>query len=146
MDKVLIENRKARHDFELLERYTAGIVLFGHETKSLKKGGGHLSGAYVAVKNGEAWLHGMDIPLYDKATLQAYEPKRIRKLLLTMREIGRIEVALGQKGVTVVPLTVDLHKNWIKVEIALARGKKNYDKRESLKQKDVRKRIQTLKD
>ncbi len=146
MDKILIENRKANYDFELLERYTAGLVIRGHEAKSLKKGGGHLAGAYVSIRDGQAWLHNLDIQLYDKTTLSAYEPKREKKLLLKKQEIHALEVALGQKGVTVVPLSVGLHKNWVKVEIATARGKKNYDKRESIKKKDIQKRLKHFDD
>lgn len=147
MQKNLIKNRKAFHDYEILERFTAGIVLLGHEVKSLKFGGGHFTGAYITSRGGELFLERFHIPLYKKTTLENYEPERTRKLLVRKAEILKIASALNTAGVTVIPLECGLENGRIKIEFALAKGKKNYDKREDLRKKDAVRRIKTaLKD
>ncbi len=142
MQKLLTKNRKATHDYEILERFEAGIVLHGHEVKSLKNGGGNFSGSFVSIENGEAVLKKFDIKLYEKATLDHYEPTRQRKLLLRKAEISKLSGALNTKGVTVIPLACGLNKGKVKIEIALARGKKQHDKRNDLKKRDQDRRIQ----
>lgn len=141
MQKILIKNRRAFFDYEILERYEAGIVLKGHEVKSLKTQGGNFAGAYVSLMNGEAMLKGFNIPLYSKSTLDAYEATKPRKLLLRKAEILKLSSSLNTKGVTLIPLICGLNNGKIKIEIALGRGKKNYDKRHSLKKKDQERRI-----
>lgn len=142
MSKVLVKNRKAHFNYELLEKFEAGIALAGHEVKSLRSGGGNLTGAFVTLQNGELWVKGMNIALYEKSTLDHYEPERPRKLLLRKAEISKIAGALNTKGVTLIPLSVVLKKQKVKVEIALARGKKSLDKRHDLKAKDQKRRIE----
>ena len=144
MQKILVKNRKARYDFEILDKYTAGIALLGHEVKSLKNGGGNFTGSFVSTENDEAWIKKFSIALYEKATIENYEPTRPRKLLLRKAELKKISSALNTKGVTLVPLTCGLDKGKIKIEIALARGKKLYDKRESKKAKDVERRLNKI--
>lgn len=144
MQKLLIKNRKAFHDFEILDKFSAGIVLLGHEVKSLKNGGGSFSGSYVTLESGEAFIKGFNISLYQKATIDGYEPARPRKLLLRKAELNKIASALNTKGVTLVPLSCGLDKGKIKIEIALARGKKLHDKRHSKKAKDLERRIKQI--
>ncbi len=139
--KVLVKNRKAYFDYEILEKFEAGIVLLGHEVKSLKNGGGNMSGSFVNIRNGEIFIEKFKISLYAKTTIEFYNPERPRKLLLRKAEISKITGELNTKGVTLIPLECRLDKNLIKIEFALARGKKKYDKRESLKSKDQERRI-----
>ncbi len=147
MQKTLVKNKKAFHDYEILERFTAGIVLLGHEVKALKFEGGHFTGAFIASRGGELYLDHFHIPLYRKATVDHYEPERPRKLLVRKAEILKITSALNTAGVTVIPLECGQENGRIKIEFALARGKKLYDKREDLRKKDSARRIQSaLKD
>lgn len=141
MDKLLVKNRKASFEYEILEKFEAGICLFGHEAKSLKTGGGNLQGAYISIKNNEAFMENLHIAKYEKATLETYEPKRSRKLLLNKREIAKISGEFNTKGVTIIPLACIAKKGLIKIEIAIGRGKKKYDKRESIKKRDQERRI-----
>jgi len=141
MQKILLKNRRAYHDFDLLQRFEAGVVLLGHEVKSLKNGGGNFTGAFISLKNGELFLKSFNIRIYEKATLEQYEPERPRKLLMRKGEIQKIAGELNTKGVTLIPLICGLDKGKIKIEFALARGKKMYDKRESLKKKDQERNI-----
>lgn len=142
MQKILLKNRRARHDYEILEKFEAGIVLKGHEAKSLKNGGGNFTGAFISIKNGEMFLQNFNIRLYEKASIEGYAPQRPRKLLVRKAEINKIAGELNTKGVTLVPLTCGLVKGKIKIEFALARGKKKYDKRQDLKAKDQKRRIE----
>lgn len=147
MQKILLKNKRASFDYEVLERFEAGLSLFGHEVKSVKNGHGHFTGSYINISNGEAWLHHFHIAPFEKSTLDGYEPERTRKLLLHKAEIFKIASALNEKGVTVVPLECGLEKNRIKMSLAIVRGKKKYDKRESIKKRDVQRHIETsLKD
>lgn len=141
MQKTLIENRKARFEYEFLKSYEAGLVLRGHEVKSLKQGGGDFSGSYIEIVQGEAWLLNFHIRPYPQAQGVEFEPKRKKKLLLSEREIRHLEKDLAVKGLTLVPKRCGLDRSWVKVEIALARGKKTYDKRQSLKERDQERRI-----
>lgn len=147
MQKTLIKNKRAFFDFEILEPFTAGIVLLGHEVKSLKMGGGNFTGTYITERGGELYLEKFHIPLYKKSTLEHYEPERPRKLLVRKAEIVRIASELHTAGVTIVPLECGLENGRVKINFALARGKKLYDKRESLKKKDTTRQVQrALKD
>lgn len=134
--KMLASNKKAFFDYEVLEKMLAGIVLLGCEIKSLRQSKVNLKGSYITLKNGELWLKKMHISPYPFSS-DPIDPLRDRKLLLKKREIAKIERKLSEQGITCVPLEIGLVKNLAKVEIALVRGKKKYDKRESLKKKDI---------
>jgi SsrA-binding protein len=127
---IVARNRRARHDFELLEKVEAGLVLTGTEVKSLRNGKANLEDAYAEVDRGELWLLGCDIPEYVQANRMNHVPKRPRKLLLHRREIGKLETKTNEKGITIVPLSIYFKKGIAKVEICLARGRKTYDKRD----------------
>lgn len=130
----LVTNRKAGFNYEILEKYTAGMELFGFEVKSLRKSQGSLEGSYVNIKGGEAWIIGLYIPPYQVGnTPKEYDPYRERKLLLTKKEIMALDRARETKGLTIVPLSVYNKNGILKVEIAIAKGKKKFDKRETLK-------------
>ncbi len=131
--QIIARNKKARHNYELLDTFEAGLELLGSEVKSLRNGRASLAEAYVKVRKGEAWLQGAHIPPYAHATHENHEPKRHRKLLLGKRELKKLHQGTNEKGLTVVPLKLYFKGPWAKVEIALGRGKKMHDKRESLK-------------
>ncbi len=140
---ALIENRKARFDFEMLERFEAGLELTGAEVKSLRNGQGSLDGAYVIVRGNEAYLVGMHIAPYQaKNTPDDYDPLRARRLLLSRKEIDVIASEEHQKGLTIVPESVYNKGRYIKVSSAVARGKKKADKRETLKKREADRDIQ----
>jgi len=143
----LVEHKKARFDYEVLEEYEAGIELLGHEVKSLRAHHGKLEGSHVIVRGGEAYIIGMSVPPYQpKNTPKEYDPARTRKLLLTKKEIAALAVFEGQKGLTIIPLSVYNKKSKLKVRIAVARGRKKYDKRAVLKERESKRQIQrTLK-
>ncbi len=141
-----ITNRRARHDFEILTRYEAGIELKGSEVKSVREGKVDLSGSYCRFRDGELFLIGATIAPYDKAsTHESYDPHRPRKLLLHRRELNRLEQAVSQRGLTIVPLKMYFKGHLVKVEIALARGKKIYDKREAIKKREFERRASRIK-
>ncbi len=135
-EKVVITNRKARHEYFILESYEAGIALKGTEVKSLRNGDGNLNDAYAAVDHGEVWLLNMHISPYEHGTVNNHDPRRERRLLLTKKEIRRLIGRTGEKGLTLVPLRVYFKNGLAKVEIGLARGKKTYDKREDIKRRE----------
>ena len=143
----LVQNKKARLNYETLEEFEAGIELLGHEVKSLRARQGKLEGAHVVVRGGEAYLVGATIPPYQpKNTPQDYEPGRTRKLLLTKKEIAALAAAESHKGLTIVPLSVYSKGGKLKVRVAVARGRKKYDKREVLKKRDTERELRrTLK-
>jgi SsrA-binding protein len=124
-----LTNRRAGFDYEILETFEAGISLTGSEVKSLRQGGGSIAEAYARVKGGEVWLEGMNIVVYNEASYNNHEPVRSRKLLLKKNEITEITKGLERKGLTLVPLKLYFKDGWAKLQVALARGKKNYDKR-----------------
>jgi len=134
----LIQNKKAHFNYEILEKIEAGIELFGLEVKSLKKGQGSLEGAHITVRGGEAFVINMQIPPYQPAnTPESYDPIRNRRLLVTKKEITRLSGEENQKGLTIVPLSVYNKGRKLKLEIAIVRGKKKYDKRETIKKRDT---------
>jgi SsrA-binding protein len=139
--KVVARNRRARHDYELMERVEAGLVLTGTEVKSLRNGKANLEDAYGEVDRGEVWLLGCDIPEYVQANRMNHVPKRRRKLLLHRREIGKLETKTNEKGITLVPLSLYFKKGIAKVELCLARGRKTFDKREAIKKQDAKRDI-----
>jgi SsrA-binding protein len=140
-EKVLISNRKALHDYFIIETYEVGIALKGTEVKSLRLGTANLQDSFAVIKNGEVWLSSMHISPYDHANVNNHDAKRERKLLLHKKEIRRIYGKTQEKGTTLIPLRVYLKKNVIKVEIALARGKKSYDKREAIAKREVEREV-----
>jgi SsrA-binding protein len=131
--KTVARNRKARHEYELLEKVEAGLVLTGTEVKSLRNGKANLEDAYAEIDKGEVWLLGCDIPEYLQANRMNHVPKRRRKLLLHRREIAKLDSKAGEKGLTLVPLSIYFKKGIAKVELSVARGRKTYDKREAIK-------------
>lgn len=143
---ALLENKKIRLNFEILKTFEAGLALHGFEVKSLRGKQGSLEGAHVSVRGNEAFLIGATIPPYQPAnTPPSYEPDRNRTLLLNKREISELASAERQKGLTVVPISVYNKGTHIKLEIAIARGKKKYDKREDLKKRTAKREIERLK-
>jgi SsrA-binding protein len=136
--KVLARNRKARHDYHILETFEAGLALTGTEVKSAREGKVQLKDSYVEVRDGQAWLVGAHISPYSHGNRQNHDPERPRKLLLHRREIDKLMGRSMIKGQTVVPLAVYLKGSWIKVELALAQGKKLYDKRRAEREKVVK--------
>ncbi len=137
----MLSNRRAKYDYELLDRYEAGLQLTGSEVKSLRKGGGSLAEAYVRPSGGELWIEGMTIPPYEQASYNNHEPLRRRKLLLSKREIAEIQRGLERGGLTCVPTKLYFKDGWAKVEIALARGRKRHDKRRYEAEKDAKRQI-----
>jgi SsrA-binding protein len=139
--KVVASNRKARHDYTILDTYEAGMALTGTEVKSLRAGRASLVDAFAQEKAGELYLHGMHIPEYTQGTWNNHEPRRTRKLLLGRLEIDRLIGKLRETGYTLVPLSVYFSDGWAKVEIALAKGKRAYDKRQDLAKRDADREI-----
>ena len=141
--KLIANNKKARHDYFILETFEAGIVLTGTEIKSIRQGKVNLNESYVKVGSGEAIIHGMHISPYDHGNIFNVDPLRDRKLLLHKKEIRKIEQKMKEKGLTVVPLSLYINEDGrAKIEIALARGKKLYDKRDDIAKKDAARRMQ----
>ncbi|MBN1283280.1 MAG: SsrA-binding protein SmpB [Proteobacteria bacterium] len=139
--KVVAKNRKAFHEFFIEDRMEAGLVLQGSEVKSLRDGKGSLSDAYAMIKGGEAWLVGAHIAQYAPASYANHEPKRTRKLLLHSREILKLLGTLRQKGYTMVPLMLYFRKGRAKVELGLARGKRKYDKRAAIRDRESKREL-----
>lgn len=140
---ILADNRAARFHYEVLETFEAGIVLTGVETKSCRVSRPNLKGAFVAVdRHGEAWLKGVFIPAYRFAKGVQHEPRRDRKLLLSKKEIIKIGNALNEKGVAGFPLDMHMRGSHVKVRIGLGRGKKQRDKREAIKKRDIEREVQ----
>ena len=141
-DLVFAENRKARHDYTVLETIECGIVLSGTEVKSVRHGEVSLAGAYGAVLKGELWLLGADIAAYKFGNRFNHEPKSQRKLLVHAKEIRELQLKTEAKGLTLVPLKVFLKHGKIKVDLGVCRGKKLHDKRDALKKKDLRRDLE----
>ncbi len=140
--KVVAANRRARYEYEILDRWEAGLVLQGTEVKALRAGKASLGDAYAEIRAGEAWLVKMHIGPYDQGNRENHEPFRRRKLLLSARELRRLRPRLEEGGLTLVPLRVYFNARGLaKVEIALARGKKLHDKRDAMARRDVQRRI-----
>jgi SsrA-binding protein len=135
--KVIAQNKKARHDYHIEDTYEAGLVLQGTEVKSLRLGRASLVDGFVDIDGHEAWLHGVHIPEYSQGTWTNHAARRKRKLLLNRVEIDKIERRVNEKGLTVVPLSLYFKDGRAKVEIALAKGKKSWDKRASLAERQA---------
>src|SRR5690349_22197578 len=139
--KVIASNRKARHDYTVLDTYEAGVVLMGTEVKSLREGRASLVDAFATVDDGEVWLRNLHIPEYVQGTWTNHTPRRTRKLLLHRKEIERLIGKTKESGLSLVPLALYFKDGKVKVEIALAKGKKSYDKRQSLAKRDAQREI-----
>ena len=134
--KLVAQNKKARHDYSIEDVYEAGIVLVGTEVKSLRAGRATLTDGYATLDDGEIWLRGVHIPEYTQGTWTNHEPRRARKLLLRKDEIRRIAAKVKDSGVTLVPLALYFNDGYAKVEIAVARGRRAYDKRQAIAERE----------
>ena len=139
--KVIASNRRARHDYSIIDSYECGIVLTGTEVKSLRAGKASLAEAFAQVEGGEVWLRNLHIPEYAQGTWTNHEPRRSRKLLLHRGEISRLVGKTREGGLTLVPLALYFSDGKVKVELALARGKRSYDKRQDLAHRDALREI-----
>ena len=140
--KVVAQNRKARHDYAIEDTYEAGLVLVGTEVKSLRAGRASLVDGFAVIRDGEAWLQGVHIPEYTEGTWTNHEPRRERKLLMHKQEILRLIGKTQESGLTLVPLVLYFKDGRAKVEIALARGKRTYDKRQALAERQAAREAQ----
>lgn len=138
---MIVENRRARYEYHILESIEAGLVLTGSEVKSVRAGGASLSEAYARFRDGEAWLMGMHVPPYKQGSFSNSEPTRPRKLLLHKEEIARLTSRVAEKGLTVVPLRLYFTRGIAKVQLGVARGKKLWDKRADAAKRDVQREI-----
>ena len=141
-EKLIVDNRRARHDYQLLERFEAGLVLTGTEVKSLRQGRVSLAHAFADVREGEVWLVGADIATYDQGNIANHEPERDRKLLLRRSEIASLYGKVREKGLTLVPTRMYWKDGRAKVELALARGKQTIDKRRDIAKREADRAIQ----
>lgn len=139
--KLVASNRKARHDYAILDTYEAGLALTGTEVKSLRAGRASLVDGFADIEHGEAFLHAVHIPEYTQGTWTNHEPRRKRKLLLKHIELERLGGKLKESGLTLVPLSLYFSDGWAKVELGLARGKKSYDKRQDMAKRDADKEV-----
>ena len=143
--KLIAQNRKAWHDFEIGEKFEAGMVLLGTEVKSLREGRANLKDSYARIKRNEVFLFDLHISPYSHASYENHEPERVRKLLLHGAEIKKLLGKTQERGYSLIPLRLYFKEGRVKVEIALARGKKEYDKRESLKRKEGNREMDRLR-
>ena len=141
-EKLIVDNRRARHDYQLLERFEAGLVLTGTEVKSLRAGRVSLTNAFADVRDGEVWLVGADIAVYDQGNIANHEPGRDRKLLLRRGEIASLYGKVREKGLTLVPTRMYWKDGRAKVELALARGKQTIDKRRDIAKREADRAMQ----
>jgi SsrA-binding protein len=138
---VIATNRRARHEYDIEQTFEAGITLVGSEVKTLRSGKASLQDAYGVVNRGEVWAYGIHIPEYPQASILNHEPTRVRKLLLHKKEIGKLEAKTQQQGYTLVPLKLYFKGNKVKVELALARGRRKWDKREAIAKREAAREI-----
>jgi SsrA-binding protein len=141
-EKLIVDNRRARHDFHLTDKVEAGVVLVGTEVKALRDGKSTLQQAYAEIRDGEAWLVGLHIPEYDAGNRANHEPDRPRKLLLHRREIDRLYGQVREKGFTLVPTRLYFKDGRVKAEIALAKGKEVRDKRRAIAERDAKRQVE----
>ena len=140
--KLVAQNKKARHDYHIESTYEAGIVLTGTEVKALRAGRASLVDGFAQVKDGEVWLHNVHIPEYSQGTWTNHAPRRTRKLLLRKDEIAKLIGKTKEGGLTLVPLSLYFKNGYAKIELALARGKKSYDKRQTIAERDAKRETQ----
>jgi SsrA-binding protein len=144
-ERIITLNKKAYHDYEIFNKYEAGMVLLGSEVKMLRQQKGTIHDAYARIKNGEIWLINSNIPEYKYSTFTKHDPLRERKLLLNRSEIKKITSKLQEKGFTLVPLKMYFLGANIKIEVALAKGKRQYDKREAIKREESKRRLKRIR-
>jgi SsrA-binding protein len=142
--KVIARNRRARHEYEILDTVEAGLVLTGTEVKSLRAGRASLTDGFGQITDSEAWLHGVHIPVYTQGTWTNHEPRRVRKLLLHRKEIDRLASSTKERGLTLVPLSLYFKDGKAKIELGLARGKRTYDKRHDLAKRDAAREVERV--
>jgi SsrA-binding protein len=136
-------NRKANYEYHIIEQWVAGIVLFGNEVKSIRAGNVNITDSFIYMKDGEVWLKNLKVARYSQMhPSDKHEENRDKKLLLTKKQIQKISKELQNTGITCIPLSVFVQKNKIKVNIAVVKGKKNYDKRQSIKERDIKRELQ----
>ncbi len=140
--QVIAQNKKARHDYFVLETYEAGIELFGTEVKSIRKGRVNLKDSWCSIDSGEIFVNGMHVSQYEQGNIFNHEPMRVRKLLMHKREINRLFGTTKQQGLTLIPLSIYFLKGRAKLEVGLCKGKKNYDKRDVAAKKDAQREIE----
>jgi SsrA-binding protein len=141
-EKIIASNRKARHDYQILEQVECGIVLTGSEVKSMRAGHASLTEAYARVRDGEVWLEGMHVSPYEQGEKRGYEPERPRKLLLHRKEIDRLAAKQKEQGLALVPLRAYFTHGIAKVEIGLAKGKREYEKREAIAKRESQREME----
>jgi SsrA-binding protein len=140
---MLVLNRKARYEYAVIEEFTAGMVLFGSEVKSIRSGNVTLSESFIFIKDGEVWIKNMHVAKYKQShKLEVHDESRDKKLLLNKKEIERISKKVIDKGTTIIPLGIFISNNKLKMKIAVAKGKKNWDKRETIKERDLKRELQ----
>jgi SsrA-binding protein len=139
--KILAQNKKAFHDYEVMERFEAGVALLGAEVKSVRLGGLSLIDSYATFEHGELYVHHMHIPPYQQGGFTVAEPYRKRKLLLHKMELHRLNAEVDRKHLSIIPLKVYFHEQWLKMEIGICRGMKSYDKREKIASEESKKRL-----
>jgi len=139
--KAIARNRRAYHDYHIEDTYEAGLVLTGTEVKSLRAGRASLADGFAQITDGEVWLHNVHIPEYTQGTWTNHTPRRIRKLLLHRKEIDRLAAKISEQGLTLIPLSLYFKDGRAKVELALARGKRTYDKRHDLAERDAAREV-----
>ena len=140
--KIIAVNRKARHDFHVLESFTAGLVLKGTEVKSIRAGKVSLSESFVRIDEGEAYLHACQIAHYAQGNIHNHDPVRLRKLLITKEELKRLHGKVKEKGLTLIPLSMFFQNQWVKLEVGLCKGKQDFDKRDTIAKRDADRQIQ----
>jgi SsrA-binding protein len=142
-EKLIVKNRRAHFDYAIEERFEAGLVLVGSEVKSMRDGKVDLSDAYVVVERGEPWIKQMFVAPFEQASAFPHEPRRARKLLLHAREVADVDAALSRGGLTAVPLRLYFKHGRVKVEFAIAKGKKTYDKRATIAKREAEREART---
>ncbi len=142
--RVVADNRRARHDYEILETVETGIELVGTEVKSMRGGKANLQDAFARIEDGELWLYNCHISPYDHGNRFNHEPMRKRRLLVHAKQILRLHQQVKEKGLTLIPLKLYFKRNWVKVDLALARGKQQYDKREAITKRDTKRQLDKL--
>lgn len=139
--RLIASNRRARHEYTVDDTYEAGLVLTGTEVKSLRQGNAVITDGFLVIRDGEAWLHQIHIPVYSHGNRENHEPLRKRKLLMKLREIAKLEQKLSRQGYTAFPLELYFSGAWVKVSIGLGKGKKLYDKRQAEKERSARREL-----
>ncbi|HEY9773207.1 MAG TPA: SsrA-binding protein SmpB [Planktothrix sp.] len=142
--KVVADNRRARHEYDILETFEAGIELAGTEVKSIRMGRANLSDSFARVEKGQLWLYNCNISPYDFGNRFNHEPLRKRRLLMHKREIQKLKSKIQEKGLTLVPLKMFFKGNWAKIDLALAKGRQLYDKREAIAKKETRRQVERI--